>query len=110
MLRGMRPFRWTIVLLLLAWHIGPAAAAERCTPAREGAVACLGGKLCACRHDPGGALTGRPPGTRWDCGALRPSCGMAPAELGAPSERVPPPFLPPPYLPPPPVPPPTDWR
>jgi hypothetical protein len=65
-------------LLLLA---APAFAQEppSCTPAREGMVACLGEKLCACRWQPGGALTGRPAGHRWDCGVLRPACGVAPA-------------------------------
>lgn len=54
-----------------------------CTAAIEGAVACMSGKLCLCRFDPGGELTGRPPRHRWDCGINRPSCGTAPADLQA---------------------------
>ena len=61
-----------------------------CTPAREGVVACLGERLCRSRWEPGGALTGRPPGFRWDCGALRPSCGVVPPGPDAPA----PPWLP----------------
>ena len=65
-------------LLLLAT---PAFAQDppNCTPGREGMVACFGDKLCACRWQPGGSLTGRPAGHRWDCGVLRPACGVAPA-------------------------------
>lgn len=74
------------LLLLLA---GPALAQDppACVPAREGMVACLADKLCECRWEPGGALTGRPAGHRWDCGALRPSCGVVPA---APQAEIPP--------------------
>jgi hypothetical protein len=50
-----------------------------CNAAREGMAACFGEKLCRCRFEPGGTLTGRPAGHRWDCGALRPACGTAPA-------------------------------
>ncbi len=98
MLHGMRPFLF-LVLSLFAFHAGTAAAQPRCTPLREGEVACFDGKLCECRHDPGGVLTGRRAGTRWDCGALRPSCGAAPAESAQPpaAERAPPPVFPPPY-------------
>jgi len=65
-------------LLLL---VSPAVAQTppACAPAREGMVACFGEKLCECRWEPGGQLTGRPAGHRWDCGVLRPSCGVAPA-------------------------------
>jgi hypothetical protein len=106
MLHGMRLFLLLAVLPPLAFHGGPAAAQPRCTPAREGEVACFDGKLCECRYDPGGTLTGRRPGTRWNCDALRPSCGgPAPAEAGQPpaAERAPPSFFPPPY-------PPAAWR
>jgi hypothetical protein len=59
------------------------AAILSCTAAIEGAVACMAEKLCLCRFDPGGTLTGRPPGVRWDCGIDRPSCGgPVPADLG----------------------------
>ncbi len=104
MLHGMRPFLF-LAVPLIAFHA--AEAAPHCTPAREGEVACLDGKLCECRHEPGGTLTGRRPGERWDCGALWPACGGAvPADAGQqpPAERAPlPPFLPPPF-------PPTAWR
>ena len=100
MLRGMRPFLFlALAPALIGLHTGNAAAPRppRCTPAQEGAVACLDGKLCECRHEPGGALTGRRAGTRWNCGALRPACGAAtmPADIGPPAaERM----LPPPSL------------
>jgi len=70
--------RALILFLLLA---GPAwgQAPPACTPAREGQVGCIGEKLCECRWAPGGSLTGRPASHRWDCGVLRPACGVVPA-------------------------------
>jgi hypothetical protein len=88
------------ILLLLATPV-LAEAPPACTPMREGMVACFGEKLCECRWEPGGSLPGRPAGHRWDCGALRPACGMAPA--GPPAAELPPisvmPLLQPPGLP-----------
>ena len=82
--------RWPILLLplLLAARAAPAqapgASPPACNAGREGMTACFGETLCRCRHEPGGSLTGRPPGHRWDCGVLRPSCGVAPAGPAAP--------------------------
>ncbi|MBR0645678.1 hypothetical protein [Plastoroseomonas hellenica] len=53
----------------------------RCGPAREGQVACMSGRLCACRFERGGQLTGRGDHFAWDCGPLRPSCDLPPADL-----------------------------
>ena len=102
MLHGMRPFL-LLAAVLVAFHAGPAASEPRCTPQREGEVACLDGKLCECRHGPGRSLSSRPAGMGWNCGALRPACGAAaapPADAGQPQQ--PPPFLP--------APPPQGWR
>ena len=98
MLYGMRPFL-LLAFPLLAFGAGTATSQPRCTPGREGEVACFDGKLCGCRYELGGTLSGRRAGTRWDCGALRPSCGgPVPAEaVQPPAERAPPSFLPPPY-------------
>jgi hypothetical protein len=73
-------------LLLLAM---PARAQEPppCDTRREGLELCIAEKLCRCRHEPGGSLTGRPAGMRWDCGVLRPSCGVVPA--GPPPNAAP---------------------
>lgn len=80
--------RWLFLLLLA----GPALAqVPLCIPEREGMTACFDGRLCRCRFDPGGQLTGRPADHRWDCGALRPPC---PAPEPAPAQ----PILPPPQL------------
>jgi hypothetical protein len=67
-----------LALLLLAL---PASAGEvpACDPPRAGAVACLAGRLCECRFERGGTISGQPPGYRWNCGILRPNCGEAPA-------------------------------
>ncbi len=67
--------RLMLPLLLLAPLAGQAADPPACTPAREGVTACLDGKLCTCRYERGGSITGRRDGYRWDCGTLRPSCG-----------------------------------
>jgi hypothetical protein len=86
-------------LLLLAL---PASANEvpPCDARRAGAVACLSGRLCECRYERGGSLTGQSTGFRWNCGILRPSCGEAPAPQSVP---LPPPDLllqlPPPQTP-----------
>jgi hypothetical protein len=77
----------------------PAAAQDApgvpmCLPQREGMVACFADKLCLCRYEPGGTLTGRPPGYRWDCGALRPGCGVVPPDTSPGlSPALPPLFL-----------------
>lgn len=59
----------------------PAPDPARCGPAREGQVACMSGRLCACRFERGGQLTGRGDHFAWDCGPLRPSCDLPPADL-----------------------------
>jgi hypothetical protein len=69
----------------------PALAQPSCSPARDGVVACMGEKLCRCRWDPGGTLAGRPAGYRWDCGALRPGCGVVPDAPALPPVLVLPP-------------------
>lgn len=74
--------RRLVLLLLLITSPAAAQAPPTCTPAREGQVACLAGKLCECRFERGGQLTGRRDRFAWDCGALRPACppepGIAP--------------------------------
>ncbi|MBP0464337.1 hypothetical protein J5Y09_10465 [Roseomonas sp. PWR1] len=65
--------RSVLAFLLLAL---PAAAQSPpvCSPAREGQVACMAGKLCECRFERGGQMTGRPDRFAWDCGVMRPMC------------------------------------
>lgn len=70
-----------------------------CIAQREGMVACLGMTLCECRFQPGGSLTARPSGYRWDCGILRPSCGVVPPDASGPSGGQVPPVLVQPVLP-----------
>jgi hypothetical protein len=62
---------WWLPLIFLP---ALAAAQPACNAQREGQVACMSGRLCACRYETGGSLTGRPSAHRWDCGALRPDC------------------------------------
>ena len=104
MLRGMRFV--VMAILTLAGGMG-AHALPRCTPPLAGAVACLDGKLCECRHHPGGSIAGRPAGVRWDCGALRPPCGPPPPPSldGGDGARHPLPILPTPAPPAP-----AGWR
>jgi len=80
-------------LLILGLLFPLAAVAQdppACNTQREGMTACFGEKLCACRYDQGGQLTGRPSGFRWDCGAFRPSCGTVPADMNPPQTQLPP--------------------
>ena len=73
MIRAMSLF------LALAASSVPASAQQppACNAARGGTVACMSGKLCECRFERGGTMTGVATGHRWDCGILRPSCGEA---------------------------------
>lgn len=92
-----------LLLLLVAT---PALASDppRCTPAQLGAVACLSGRLCECRYERGGSITGLPGGVRWNCSILRPSCGV-PEPLFTPMPlppglllQLPPPDMPPAWM------------
>lgn len=84
----LRPFLLVLALL-------PSAAAAqgpqppRCTAESLGAVACMSTKLCECVYERGGAITGKPTGYRWECGALRPDCNQPGADLAAPAWQMP---------------------
>jgi len=78
----------TPALLLLLLFATPAQAQEppACTAARAGSVSCQSGRLCECRFERGGSITGTRDGHRWDCSVLRPSCGpVAPADINRPA-------------------------
>lgn len=81
-----------LLLLLLAL---PAAAQPVCDAARLGTLSCQAGRVCECRFERGGSLTGLPDGYRWDCGILRPPCPPPP---GLQPQAPWPGFLPPPHL------------
>ena len=67
-------------------------------------LACFGTRLCVCRYDPGGSLSARPPDYRWDCGPLRPDCGVVPpGPAPAASEPLLPSVMPAPTAKPPPM-------
>jgi hypothetical protein len=82
--------RLLFLALILAW---PAVAEEipACNAARAGAVACLSGRLCECRFERGGSITGVATGHRWNCSILRPACGAA---LAPPAAMTPMPYPP----------------
>lgn len=74
--------------LLVAWlALATSVAAQQaptCAVESVGLVACIAGKLCACRPAAASAATRLPGGVRWDCGILRPACGgEVPATLDA---------------------------
>lgn len=97
--------RWASLLLFLFVAAGAAAqGVPACGPAREGQVACAANRLCTCRLERGGILTGRPDRWEWDCGILRPDCAPPPADLSPPDPTVPgvtvfPQVVPPPWRP-----------
>jgi hypothetical protein len=62
-----------VALLVLAASVS-AQAPPACTAETEGQAACMAGKLCECRFERGGQMTGRPDRFVWDCGVLRPMC------------------------------------
>lgn len=79
------------ILIALMLAAGPAAAQPppACTAETEGQAACMAGKLCECRFERGGQMTGRPDRFVWDCGVMRPMCPpdptIQPAQPWAPS-------------------------
>jgi hypothetical protein len=75
---------WRVLAFLLIALPAAAQQPPACYAGVAGAVACMSGKLCACEFQRGGSVSGRPDGWRWNCGALRPSCGeaLAPPGLG----------------------------
>jgi hypothetical protein len=76
-------------LLLPAAAFAQTAQPPRCTAESVGAVACMSTKLCECVYERGGAITGRPTGYRWECGALRPDCNQPGADLAGPQWQMP---------------------
>ena len=64
------------VLFALMLVAAPAGAQPPpiCAAEIEGQVACMAGKLCECRFERGGQMTGRPDRFVWDCGVMRPAC------------------------------------
>ena len=69
----------------------PPGAWPRCVAERDGQQIGLGGSVCECRRERGGAVIGRPAGGRWCCDLLR-SDG---SELGIPADNAPRRGLPP---------------
>lgn len=69
-------------LLLATLVAGGGAAAQQppaCRAETAGIVTCMAGRLCECRFERPGRMTGVPSGGwRWDCGILRPACGGGP--------------------------------
>ena len=78
----MRPI---LALLLLSTLPAAAQAPPACTAEIEGQTACLAGKLCECRFERGGQLTGLPDRFAWDCGVMRPMCPPDPTINQVPS-------------------------
>ncbi|MBW6399138.1 hypothetical protein KPL78_14850 [Roseomonas sp. HJA6] len=66
-----------------------AQAPPSCTAEIEGQTACMAGKLCECRFERGGQLTGRPDRFAWDCGVMRPMCPPDPTITQTPSNPPP---------------------
>jgi hypothetical protein len=75
-----------LALLLPAPALAQPTPVPMCLEQREGMTFCFESKLCLCRFDAGGTLTGRPSGYRWDCGVLRPSCGVVPPDTNPPMQ------------------------
>lgn len=83
--------RWMMALLLLILAL-PAVAQgpPACTAEIEGQTACMARKLCECRFERGGQLTGRADRFVWDCGVMRPLCPPDPttSQGGAPAPPI----------------------
>jgi hypothetical protein len=64
-----------IALLGFAGTTSHADGSGTCDRTSLGQTSCMSSTLCECIYDRGGSITGTPPGYRWDCGNLRPTCG-----------------------------------
>lgn len=78
-----------ILLLAVLAFPAHAQAPPACTAEVEGQAACMAGKLCECRFERGGQLTGRGDRFVWDCGAMRPMCPPDPTISPAPATLPP---------------------
>jgi hypothetical protein len=74
---------WLLLPLALLMASVPARAQPQCDASRLGSLSCQVGRMCECRYERGGSLTGREEGYRWDCGILRPAC--PPVQLQTPT-------------------------
>jgi hypothetical protein len=86
-----------VALFLLALVLAAPGVAQpipACGPGQAGGTACLSGKLCVCRFERGGSITGTATGHRWDCGINRPACGEALNPPAAPNAAPQQPFMP----------------
>lgn len=81
--------RRILALLVLLPLPALAQAPPSCTVEIEGQTACMAGKLCECRFERGGQLTGRPDRFVWDCGVTRPMCPPDPTITQMPSNPPP---------------------
>ncbi len=86
-MRRMLPL--ILLVLLMSALPATAQAPPACTADAEGQAACLAGKLCQCRFERGGQLTGRADRFAWDCGAMRPMCPPDPTIGQAPGPAPP---------------------
>ncbi|BDG74570.1 hypothetical protein Rmf_44990 [Roseomonas fluvialis] len=66
--------RQVLIALLLVAAPVVAQPPPQCTAETEGQAVCMAGKLCECRFERGGQMTGRPDRFAWDCGVMRPPC------------------------------------
>lgn len=82
----MRPILYALIVLM---PLPAMAQAPSCTAETESQTACMAGKLCECRFERGGQLTGRPDRFAWDCGVMRPICPPDPT-IGQAPQGVPP--------------------
>lgn len=81
--------RLLLALVLMLPLPALAQAPPACAAETEGQTACLAGKLCECRFERGGQLTGRPDRFVWDCGVMRPMCPPDPTIAPTPQAQPP---------------------
>ncbi|MBN9509515.1 MAG: hypothetical protein J0I21_10445 [Alphaproteobacteria bacterium] len=72
--------------------LGAADLPPACKPPADGLQVCMAQQVCTCRYDPGGSLTGRVAGWRWQCSIMQMCDSTPPAGLD--SSPPPPPMGP----------------
>lgn len=81
-----RLFVFALFTFLSLPSVASSQQAPQCTAESLGQVACFVNKLCECKFERGGSMTGVPDAYKWDCDIKRPSCGLGadtPADLDA---------------------------
>jgi hypothetical protein len=87
--RGCKRARRVAAAVGLGLALGAADLPPVCEPPADGLQVCMVQQVCTCRYDPGGSLTGRVAGWRWQCSIMQMCDATRPAGLDSPPTSPP---------------------